>query len=76
MGLPSKKSTIMEIQLGMSVYHKDIYHGQEQMKVIGIREKEIELEGDYSGGTHCVCQSDWENREGVLFEKADYNWFK
>src|SRR6186713_2236967 len=28
-------------------------------KVVGIREDEIEIEGDFSGGTHNVCQQDW-----------------
>ena len=41
------------------------------MKVVGIREKEVELEGDYSGGTHAVCQKDWLPLEGVLLSKSD-----
>tara|TARA_B100000767_G_C19258660_1_gene326297 strand:- start:76 stop:282 length:207 start_codon:yes stop_codon:yes gene_type:complete len=59
----------MDLKLGQKVYHKDIYWGKEQMKVVGIRETEVELEGDYSGGTHNVCQKDWESLEGVLLEK-------
>jgi len=58
-----------EIKLGIFVYHKNIYNGNEQMKVVGIRETTIELEGDYSGGTHLVCQRNWETREGILFKK-------
>jgi hypothetical protein len=61
----------MDLKLGQKVYHKDIYWGKEQMKVVGIREKEVELEGDYSGGTHNVCQKDWEPLEGVLLEKNE-----
>jgi hypothetical protein len=60
-----------KIRLGMTVYHKDIYWGKESMKVVGIRENEVELEGDYSGGTHNVCQKDWVSIEGLLFEKAE-----
>lgn len=29
-------------------------------KVVGIRENELEIEGDFSGGTHNVCQRGWE----------------
>ncbi|MGN6417776.1 MAG: hypothetical protein ACTHMC_09810 [Pseudobacter sp.] len=28
-------------------------------KVVGIRENELEIEGDFSGGTHNVCQIGW-----------------
>jgi len=28
-------------------------------KVVGIRENELEIEGDFSGGTHNVCQRGW-----------------
>ncbi len=57
---------IQNIKLGMFVYHKDLYWGRERMKVVGIRETEVELEGDYSGGTHNVCQKDWLPIKGVL----------
>jgi hypothetical protein len=58
-----------KIELNMTVYHKDIYDGKESMKVIGIRNGEVELEGDYSGGTHAVTQSSWMSIDGLLFEK-------
>ena len=41
------------------------------MEVVGIRKNEVELEGDYSGGTHNVCQKDWQPLEGVLLEKNE-----
>ncbi len=41
------------------VYIEGVYHGHEPFKVVGIREKQVELEGDFSGGTHNVCQKDW-----------------
>jgi hypothetical protein len=41
------------------VYIKDVYWGKEPFKIVGIRENEIELEGDWSGGTHSVTQKDW-----------------
>ena len=60
-----------KIRLGINVYHKDIYSGRESMKIVGIRENEVELEGDYSGGIHNVCQKDWLSIDGLLFERAD-----
>lgn len=41
------------------VYIEDVYWGKEPFKIVGIRENEIELEGDWSGGTHNVYQKDW-----------------
>lgn len=61
----------MKLELGQVVYHEKLYWGKEPMKVVGIREKEVELEGDYSGGTHAVCQKDWLSLEGVLLSKSD-----
>ena len=55
--------------LGMLVWHKEIYKGNERMKIVGIRETSVELEGDYSGGTHNVCQRDWYSKEGLIFDK-------
>lgn len=54
-----------KLRIGQSVYHNDLYWGREQMKIVGLREKEVELEGDYSGGTHSVCQRDWMPAKGV-----------
>lgn len=56
---------MFEIKLGMNVYHKRLYDYHEQMKIVGIREFEVELEGDYSGGTNNVCQKDWLPIEGL-----------
>ena len=49
----------MKYQLNETVYHKDVYDYKEPLTVKGIKEKELLLEGDYSGGTHNVSQSDW-----------------
>jgi hypothetical protein len=57
----------MKIELGQKVYHKDIYDGKELMEVVGIRKDTVELEGDYSGGTHAVCQKDWMSISGIIF---------
>lgn len=55
----TRKEEVGEPKLGMKVFHDTIYNGKEPMKIVGIREKTIELEGDYSGGTHNVIQKDW-----------------
>lgn len=60
-----------DIRLNQTVYHKDVYDGREPLRVVGIREHELELEGDYSGGTHAVCQKDWLNIEGVLLNRNE-----
>lgn len=49
----------MKYQLNETVYHKDIYDYKEPLTVKGIKEKELLLEGDFSGGTHNVSQQDW-----------------
>jgi hypothetical protein len=41
------------------VYADNVYKGKEPFKVVGIRENSLELQGDYSGGTHTVCQNSW-----------------
>ena len=46
-------------QIGQTVYHRSVYEHKEPLKVVGILEDKLLLEGDYSGGTHNVCQRDW-----------------
>tara|TARA_R110000868_G_scaffold119513_5_gene317279 strand:- start:19692 stop:20006 length:315 start_codon:yes stop_codon:yes gene_type:complete len=41
------------------IYIEDVYNGHEPFKIVGIRENQIELEGDFSGGIHKVVQRDW-----------------
>ena len=48
-----------EFKIGQTVYHRDVYNHKEPLKIVGIREYELELEGDYSGGTHNVVQKQW-----------------
>ena len=56
-----------KIQINDKVVHNDIYHGNEIFRVVGIRTEpdEVELEGDWSGGTHNVCQRGWHKKEGT-----------
>lgn len=55
-----------QLEFDMTVYHTQIYKGTEPMKVVGIRKDSVELEGDYSGGTHNVNQKQWMPLNGVL----------
>jgi len=59
-----------DIRINMKVYHDDVYWGREQMRVTQIRETEVELEGDWSGGTNNVCQRSWMPIKGL---RLDYN---
>lgn len=51
--------------IGQIVYHREVYEHREPLKVVGIREKELELEGDYSGGTNGIIQKEWLPIEGI-----------
>jgi len=54
-------------QLGQyPVYAENLYHGHEPCKITGIRENQVELEGDFSGGTHNVIQRDWFDDKDVF----------
>lgn len=46
-------------KIGDIVYHRSVYEHKEPLKVVGITEDKLLLEGDYSGGTHNVVQRDW-----------------
>ena len=46
-------------KIGDIVYHRSVYQHKEPLEVVGIMEDKLLLEGDYSGGTHNVCQRDW-----------------
>jgi hypothetical protein len=46
-------------QIGQTVYHRNVYEHKEPLKIVGILEDKLLLEGDFSGGTHNVIQRDW-----------------
>lgn len=48
------------------VYTNKVYDGHEPLKIIGIRKNQVELEGDFSGGTHNVTQSQWFDDKDVF----------
>ncbi len=55
----TEKQKVTFPELDMVVYHEDVYDGKEPLIIVGIRKNELELEGDYSGGTHSVVQKCW-----------------
>lgn len=65
----SKKNKKIDLKLGMIVRHIDLFNGQEPFEIVGIRKTEVELLGDYSGGTHSVKQKSWMSISGLLFEE-------
>jgi len=54
-----------DYKLDQVVYHKDVYDYKEPLKIVGIRKDELELEGDYSGGTNQTVGQSWLPIEGV-----------
>lgn len=52
-------------KMGQTVYHREVYEHKEPLKVVGITEDKLLLEGDYSGGTNNVCQRSWLPIKGV-----------
>ena len=52
----------------------DLYNHSEVFKVVGIREMELELEGDWSGGTHNVNQTGWRNISRCKLVVPELEW--
>ena len=52
-------SCCRSFQIGQTVYHRNVYEHKEPLKIVGILEDKLLLEGDFSGGTHNVIQRDW-----------------
>lgn len=49
----------LPFKIGETVYHRKIYEHKEPLKVVGILEDKLLLEGDFSGGTHNQIERDW-----------------
>lgn len=62
----TKREPLAKPELDMKVFHEELYDGNECMTVVGIRHDQVELEGDYSGGTHAVTQKDWLPIKGLF----------
>jgi hypothetical protein len=48
---------VENLRLGQTVYHRDVYSHAEPLKIVGIREDQVELEGDYSGMYNQISRS-------------------
>jgi len=68
--LSKKHLTVEDLKINQYVYHTDIYWSREQMKIVGLREDEVELEGDYSGGTNNTIGRQWFPIKGVSLIKS------
>ena len=63
----TKSEPLLDPELGMKVFHENIYNGHECMEVVGVRKKEVELEGDYSGGTQpYIIGKEWFPIDGLF----------
>ena len=62
------------LYIGQKVRHKDVYNGKETLKLIGLKEKEVLLEGDFSGGTHNVNQEAWLPKKGLIYKNIWGFW--
>ena len=71
-----KYDELREFKLRDIVTCESGYNHGERFKVVGIREGKLELEGDWSGGTHNVCQKGWiPTSECILVSRAENNKF-
>lgn len=52
-------TALNSLKIGDTVYHRSVYEHKEPLIIKGITEDKLLLEGDYSGGTHNVCQRSW-----------------
>lgn len=66
--IKTSNETKNEYKLGMTVYHKNVYNGKEPLEIVGIRNNELELRGDYSG-MYNIIDNCWLPIEGVLLKK-------
>lgn len=48
-----------DLKIGMIVYHRDVYNYREALEVVSLKQNEMEVEGDFSGGTHAIRQRSW-----------------
>ena len=56
------------IQLGDTVYHKEIYNGREECLVIGVKAENVQVLYGH-GGPLAIKYSAWVSRDGILTQK-------
>jgi len=52
------------------------YYENEVFKIVDVRVGEFLLRGDWSGGTHSVCQESWYPEEKCKFLLVEVEWLK
>jgi len=52
----------------------DLYNHSEVFTVVGIRDMELELKGDWSGGTHNVEQTGWYHISRCRLVLPEFEW--
>lgn len=61
-------------KIGNEVYHEV---DAAPFIVVGIRKTTIEIEGDWSGGTHNIKQKGWVNHTDIkLYDRAKVKYFR
>jgi hypothetical protein len=45
---------VENLRIGQLVYHSMFYNGKKQAKIVGITQSEVELQGDFEGGTYPI----------------------
>lgn len=63
--IQKNRSIASNFKIGETVYHRSVYEHNEPLKIVGITEDSLLLEGDFSGGTHNVIQRSWMPIKGV-----------
>ena len=56
---------VEDLRIGQKVYHRKVYEHREPLTIVGIKETEVELEGDFSGGTYPVKSRAWLPLQGL-----------
>jgi hypothetical protein len=67
-----KGEPVITPQLDMMAYHKGIYSGEEDVKIVGIRKTEVELYYDASGGTNPSYTKSWFSIKGLFRKRKLY----
>lgn len=54
-----------DLKIGMTVYHRDVYNYREPLEIVSLTQNEMEVEGDFSGGTNVIRQRLWLPYDGT-----------
>lgn len=60
--------------IGQKAKHRELYNGKEVFEIIGFKQDEVLLKGDFSGGTHKVEQESWMPKKGLITQNIWGAW--